>query len=163
MTFMFMRLVHRIGRTGRSTNKGWATTFINKSNEESVLLDLKHLLIEAKQNVPPFLATLQSETEVYLDLGGEHFDFVHRLKSELTPILTPQTTKAAAIAVVSAIVSPSVPNWKQRATSKSLPLDARIICPTLLRITRLFWTFFYFHIRIRVFNTIMGPDDIALG
>ena len=62
--------VHRIGRTGRGTNKGFATTFINKSNEESVLLDLKHLLIEAKQNVPPFLATLQSETEVYLDLGG---------------------------------------------------------------------------------------------
>lgn len=63
--------VHRIGRTGRSTNKGLATTFINKSNEESVLLDLKHLLIEAKQNVPPFLATLQSETEIFQDLGGE--------------------------------------------------------------------------------------------
>nr|CAH0099031.1 unnamed protein product [Daphnia galeata] len=63
--------VHRIGRTGRSGNKGQATTFINKSNEESVLLDLKHLLIEAKQNVPPFLATLQSETEVFQDLGGD--------------------------------------------------------------------------------------------
>jgi len=63
--------VHRIGRTGRGTSKGFATTFINKSNEESVLLDLKHLLIEAKQNVPPFLATLQSETEVYLDLGDD--------------------------------------------------------------------------------------------
>ncbi len=62
--------MHRIGRTGRSGNKGQATTFINKSNEESVLLDLKHLLIEAKQNVPPFLATLQSETEVFQDLGG---------------------------------------------------------------------------------------------
>lgn len=63
--------MHRIGRTGRSSNKGLATTFINKSNEESVLLDLKHLLIEAKQNVPPFLATLQSETEVFQDLGGK--------------------------------------------------------------------------------------------
>jgi len=63
--------VHRIGRTGRSGNQGLATTFINKSNEESVLLDLKHLLIEAKQNVPPFLATLHSETEVYLDLGDD--------------------------------------------------------------------------------------------
>uniref|UniRef100_A0A0P4Z7D6 RNA helicase n=1 Tax=Daphnia magna TaxID=35525 RepID=A0A0P4Z7D6_9CRUS len=63
--------VHRIGRTGRSGNKGQATTFINKSNEESVLLDLKHLLIEAKQEVPPFLATLQSETEVFQDLGGD--------------------------------------------------------------------------------------------
>lgn len=69
--FFFFLSVHRIGRTGRSSNKGLATTFINKSNEESVLLDLKHLLIEAKQDVPPFLATLQSETEVFQDLGGK--------------------------------------------------------------------------------------------
>ncbi|KAJ8933930.1 hypothetical protein NQ314_013686 [Rhamnusium bicolor] len=64
--------VHRIGRTGRSGNKGLATTFINKSNDESVLLDLKHLLMEAKQKVPPFLAELCSENEKYLELGGEH-------------------------------------------------------------------------------------------
>ncbi|XP_014290780.1 ATP-dependent RNA helicase abstrakt [Halyomorpha halys] len=63
--------VHRIGRTGRSGKKGLATTFINKSNDESVLLDLKHLLIEAKQVVPQFLADLQSENEKYLDLGDE--------------------------------------------------------------------------------------------
>jgi len=63
--------VHRIGRTGRSGRAGLATTFINKGNEESVLLDLKHLLIEAKQNVPHFLATLQSENERYLDLGDD--------------------------------------------------------------------------------------------
>lgn len=43
--------VHRIGRTGRSGQHGVATTFINKANDESVLLDLKHLLIEAKQKV----------------------------------------------------------------------------------------------------------------
>ncbi|XP_059471882.1 ATP-dependent RNA helicase abstrakt [Neocloeon triangulifer] len=63
--------VHRIGRTGRSDKTGIATTFINKSNDESVLLDLKHLLIEAKQRVPLFLATMQSENEKYLDLGDE--------------------------------------------------------------------------------------------
>ncbi|CAH0389580.1 unnamed protein product [Bemisia tabaci] len=63
--------VHRIGRTGRSGKTGIATTFINKSNDESVLLDLKHLLIEAKQKVPPFLAQLQSENEKYLYLGDE--------------------------------------------------------------------------------------------
>ncbi|BES93985.1 ATP-dependent RNA helicase [Nesidiocoris tenuis] len=63
--------VHRIGRTGRSGKTGIATTFINKANDESVLLDLKHLLIEAKQKVPPFLAELQSENEKYLDLGDE--------------------------------------------------------------------------------------------
>uniref|UniRef100_A0A1B0CS55 RNA helicase n=1 Tax=Lutzomyia longipalpis TaxID=7200 RepID=A0A1B0CS55_LUTLO len=62
--------VHRIGRTGRSEGtKGLATTFINKSTDQSVLLDLKHLLIEAKQKVPPFLAELCSESEKYLDLG----------------------------------------------------------------------------------------------
>lgn len=64
--------VHRIGRTGRSGRTGLATTFINKGNDESVLLDLKHLLIEAKQKVPHFLATLQSENEKYLDLGGKN-------------------------------------------------------------------------------------------
>lgn len=63
--------VHRIGRTGRSGKTGIATTFINKANDESVLLDLKHLLIEAKQKVPPFLAALQSENEKYLELGDE--------------------------------------------------------------------------------------------
>ncbi|CAL1280112.1 unnamed protein product [Larinioides sclopetarius] len=63
--------VHRIGRTGRSGKKGIATTFINKACDESVLLDLKHLLMEAKQKVPPFLAALQSENEKYLDLGDE--------------------------------------------------------------------------------------------
>ncbi|XP_064630234.1 probable ATP-dependent RNA helicase DDX41 [Lineus longissimus] len=63
--------VHRIGRTGRRENMGTATTFINKGCEESILLDLKHLLIEAGQKVPLFLATLQSENEKYLDIGGE--------------------------------------------------------------------------------------------
>ncbi|XP_059472511.1 ATP-dependent RNA helicase abstrakt-like [Neocloeon triangulifer] len=63
--------VYRIGRTGRSDKTGIATTFINKSNDESVLLDLKHFLIEAKQRVPLFLATMQSENEKYLDLGDE--------------------------------------------------------------------------------------------
>ena len=66
----FFSTVHRIGRTGRSGRTGIATTFINKANDESVLLDLKHLLIEAKQKVPPFLLELCSENEKYLNLGG---------------------------------------------------------------------------------------------
>ncbi|EEB15960.1 predicted protein [Pediculus humanus corporis] len=63
--------VHRIGRTGRSEKTGIATTFVNKANDESVLLDLKHLLMEANQKVPLFLANLKSENEKYLDLGDE--------------------------------------------------------------------------------------------
>lgn len=61
--------VHRIGRTGRSGKTGIATTFVNKSCEESVLLDLKHLLMEAKQHIPEFLMALESEQEKYLVLG----------------------------------------------------------------------------------------------
>ncbi|XP_037789883.1 ATP-dependent RNA helicase abstrakt-like [Penaeus monodon] len=63
--------VHRIGRTGRSGQHGVATTFINKANDESVLLDLKHLLIEAKQKVPPFL----------LMLGGGEDDLMAALET----------------------------------------------------------------------------------
>eukprot|EP00916_Digyalum_oweni_P002504 GHVL01004602.1.p1 GENE.GHVL01004602.1~~GHVL01004602.1.p1 ORF type:complete len:633 (+),score=92.92 GHVL01004602.1:61-1959(+) len=54
--------VHRIGRTGRCGRTGVATTFINKSQDETILLDLKALLAEAGQRIPPFL--------VALDAGG---------------------------------------------------------------------------------------------
>ncbi|KAJ3344100.1 DEAD (Asp-Glu-Ala-Asp) box polypeptide 41 [Gonapodya sp. JEL0774] len=50
--------VHRIGRTGRSGKTGIATTFINRSSSEQILLDLKYLLKEAKQRVPPVLEAL---------------------------------------------------------------------------------------------------------
>ncbi len=51
--------VHRIGRTGRCGKTGVATTFINKTVQETSLLDLKALLIEAKQRVPPVLQAIQ--------------------------------------------------------------------------------------------------------
>ena len=38
--------------------------------DETVLLDLKHLLIEAKQKVPPFLISILPENEKLLDVGG---------------------------------------------------------------------------------------------
>ncbi len=42
--------VHRIGRTGRCGKTGVATTFVNtRHTNETILLDLKHLLKEAKQ------------------------------------------------------------------------------------------------------------------
>jgi ATP-dependent RNA helicase DDX41 len=50
--------IHRIGRTGRSGKTGVATTFIGKSTDENVLLDLKGVLIEAKQRIPPLLQAL---------------------------------------------------------------------------------------------------------
>jgi ATP-dependent RNA helicase DDX41 len=62
--------VHRIGRTGRGGKTGVATTFINKEVPESALLDLKHLLIEAKQRVPPVLQALEDPDKDIEGLGG---------------------------------------------------------------------------------------------
>lgn len=56
--------VHRIGRTGRSGRTGVATTFVNtRECSESILLDLKHLLREAKQRVPTFLTAIHDPIE----------------------------------------------------------------------------------------------------
>ena len=57
--------VHRIGRTGRGGHTGVATTFINKQCSPTILMDLKQLLIEAKQRVPPFLENYEAD----LDFG----------------------------------------------------------------------------------------------
>ncbi|KAI1305779.1 ATP-dependent RNA helicase abstrakt [Halotydeus destructor] len=76
--------VHRIGRTGRSGKKGIATTFVNKTCEESVLLDLKHLLIEAKQPVPEFLLALESEQEQYLHMGEQGCTYCGGLGHRIT-------------------------------------------------------------------------------
>jgi ATP-dependent RNA helicase DDX41 len=62
--------VHRIGRTGRCGKTGVATTFINKDVEESSLLDLKHLLIEAKQRVPPVLMALDDPDDDLINING---------------------------------------------------------------------------------------------
>lgn len=45
--------VHEIGRTGRSGKTGTATAFVNNDTAEQTLLDLKYLLIEAKQKFAP--------------------------------------------------------------------------------------------------------------
>lgn len=65
--------VHRIGRTGRCGKTGVATTFINKSCEETTLLDLKHLLKEAKQRIPPVLMMLDDPRENNPGGGGCSF------------------------------------------------------------------------------------------
>ncbi|KDE05983.1 hypothetical protein MVLG_03668 [Microbotryum lychnidis-dioicae p1A1 Lamole] len=51
--------VHQIGRTGRSGKTGIATTFVNMQTAEQTLLDLKYLLMEAKQKIPPFLLSIE--------------------------------------------------------------------------------------------------------
>ncbi|PHU15248.1 DEAD-box ATP-dependent RNA helicase 35B [Capsicum chinense] len=65
--------VHRIGRTGRCGKTGIATTFINKNQSETTLLDLKHLLQEAKQRIPPVLAELSDpmdDVDAITDASG---------------------------------------------------------------------------------------------
>lgn len=62
--------VHRIGRTGRCGKTGVATSFINRECSETTLLDLKHLLKEAKQKIPPVLMTLTDPSEAYEQVGG---------------------------------------------------------------------------------------------
>merc|ERR1719487_2214971 len=62
--------IHRIGRTGRCGKTGVATTFINKTVDESALLDLKHLLIEAKQRVPPVLQALDDIDSNLSEVNG---------------------------------------------------------------------------------------------
>ncbi len=53
--------VLRIGRTGRLGNFGLATTYVNRNQDEAILLDLKHLLIESDQKIPAFLLTIHEE------------------------------------------------------------------------------------------------------
>ena len=48
---------------GRKGKTGIATTFINKNQSEHILLDLKHLLKEAKQRLPPVLQALHDPME----------------------------------------------------------------------------------------------------
>lgn len=50
--------VHEIGRTGRSGKTGLTTTFVNMNTSEQTLLDLKYLLMEAKQKIPDFLLSI---------------------------------------------------------------------------------------------------------
>merc|ERR1719476_1152960 len=80
--------VHRIGRTGRCGKTGVATTFINGNVESQVLKDLKHLLKEAKQRVPPVLRELsddEDEIEMAEETGAKGCAYCgglgHRIKN----------------------------------------------------------------------------------
>ncbi|ESO12467.1 hypothetical protein HELRODRAFT_105366 [Helobdella robusta] len=53
--------VHRIGRTGRVGNLGLATSFFNEKNK-NILKDLLDILVEAHQEVPPWLESLAYES-----------------------------------------------------------------------------------------------------
>lgn len=88
--------VHRIGRTGRRGQKGISTTFINRSIEEPILLDLKHLLKEAKQKIPEFLLEVDGgELDQEGDLGCTYCGGLgHRITN--CPKLESQQSKTAS-------------------------------------------------------------------
>ncbi|GBG30557.1 ATP-dependent RNA helicase abstrakt [Hondaea fermentalgiana] len=67
--------VHRIGRTGRGGRTGVATTFLNSGVDTSVLLDLKHLLREAKQRIPPVLLQIEDPSEKFAAEAGQDGSF----------------------------------------------------------------------------------------
>jgi ATP-dependent RNA helicase DDX41 len=53
--------VHRIGRTGRAGHFGISSTLLHVGVDPTSLLDLKHLLLEAKQEVPQFILALTQD------------------------------------------------------------------------------------------------------
>ncbi len=59
--------VHRIGRTGRAGNVGLATSFFNDGNA-SIARELREILVEAHQEVPPWLEQMDSHS-----FGGSRF------------------------------------------------------------------------------------------
>lgn len=60
--------VHRIGRTGRRGQKGVATTFLTRETPESAMLDLKHVLKEAKQRIPSILETIYDPMDEFQEI-----------------------------------------------------------------------------------------------
>ena len=53
--------VHRIGRTGRVGNAGTAISFYEPNNNSGLASKLVKILIEAKQEVPDFLACYKDD------------------------------------------------------------------------------------------------------
>jgi len=54
--------IHRIGRTGRVGNLGLATSFFNDKNR-NIVCDLMSLLIETKQEQPPWMITMSESVK----------------------------------------------------------------------------------------------------
>lgn len=62
--------VRRIGRTARGDHRGLSTTFVSSASSDIVLRDMKHVMLECKQKVPPFLLGIKDPFESYSNLHG---------------------------------------------------------------------------------------------
>ena len=127
--------VHRIGRTGRYKRKGLATTFVNRSVDMPVLLDLRALLLEAKQTVPVFLETLEGVSELPSVTGGKLGAAYDAERKEHVNSL--QKTKAAPTAAASVIASPTVRSWSRCTTRRRMRSRAEILWRAAAIIDRL--------------------------
>lgn len=132
------------------------------SSDESVLMDLKALLLEAKQKVPPVLQVLHCGDETMLDIGGERPWGLQAgstctgtsiaqpcgqpgaaasgvgetspgmAQLSLTTSLSLQMSGAVPSVVAWAIASLTAPSWKPCRPSKSATSAARTTWPTAL-------------------------------
>ena len=65
----------------------WIVSDMLVSVDETILLDLKHLLMEAKQFVPDFLRVLESDITQFEDHGGKSLiNWLHHQLSATPPI-----------------------------------------------------------------------------
>lgn len=122
--------------------------------EESILLDLKHLLREAKQKIPPFLANMQSENEKYLDIGGKlswqltkkYVILIGRISRVVILDLLVVMMVSFGMCLLQArlaaptvedwdIVSQTVPNWRQSRQNRRRTSVAVTTWPTAVRTT----------------------------
>lgn len=65
--------VHRIGRTARAGNIGFATTFYNSRND-GMGPEITKILVEAGADVPEFLQQYNTQNLEYDDVNDEDFD-----------------------------------------------------------------------------------------
>lgn len=92
--------VHQIGRTGRSGKTGIATTFVNMQTAEQTLLDLKYLLMEAKQKCVPGAAIGRLQIT-----DATRAEFLHSSR----PSRTPTRERTACWAAPTVVVRPRLP------------------------------------------------------
>ena len=100
-----------------------------------MLRDLKALLMEAKQKIPPMLATLDSLSDDLLQLGGEREraggkEGERERERERSCLPSPQVTKVVPTAVDWATGSQSALSWRPFNRNKLAALAGRTTSPT---------------------------------
>ena len=102
--------------------QGLATTFVNKSTCQSVLLDVKHLLVEAKQPLPPFLEALEDDPGVGSTLE----------ETSATTTTSQAFASSASVSAANSTLTPAVGGNAEKGCTYCGGLGHRILaCPKL--------------------------------